>query len=132
LRGNHLRVLDLDLENNQTVSSDALLVGEYGRLRNVSMGPDGNLYILTSNQDGRGNPVHNDDRILRITPLENNVHPESSVPSPLKQTQLGIPIQSISCNDGLSLIIKASNQMPACVKTSSIQKLVDLGWGIRN
>lgn len=41
--------------------------GHYGRLRNVVAGPDGALYVLTSNRDGRGDPVAADDRILRIT-----------------------------------------------------------------
>jgi hypothetical protein len=34
----------------------------------VREGPDGNLYVLTSNRDGRGNPRQGDDRILRIVP----------------------------------------------------------------
>lgn len=42
------------------------LAGEYGRIRDVIVGPDNMLYISTSNQDGRGNPDGNDDRILRI------------------------------------------------------------------
>ncbi len=41
---------------------------EYGRLRAVTLGPDGFLYISTSNHDGRGNPAQNDDRIFRINP----------------------------------------------------------------
>lgn len=40
--------------------------GEFGRLRDVVAGPDGNLYLLTSNLDGRGRPVSGDDRIIRI------------------------------------------------------------------
>lgn len=40
--------------------------GDFGRLRDVVAGPDGNLYILTSNQDGRGLPVSGDDRIIRV------------------------------------------------------------------
>jgi hypothetical protein len=36
----------------------------------VQTGPDGFLYLLTSNQDGRGSPQSNDDRILRIIPLD--------------------------------------------------------------
>jgi hypothetical protein len=34
----------------------------------VVEGPRGELYVLTSNRDGRGNPTARDDRILRITP----------------------------------------------------------------
>lgn len=45
-----------------------LLVGEYGRLRHVTQAPDGSLWILTSNRDGRGSPVAADDRIIRIGP----------------------------------------------------------------
>lgn len=47
------------------------LVGEYGRLRTVQVGPDGFLYVLTSNRDGRNdNPEAADDRILRIDPAQ--------------------------------------------------------------
>ncbi len=74
LRGNHLRMLDLDIENNEVISSEALFQGEFGRLRDASVGPDGNLYILTSNQDGRGTPQTNDDRILRIVPMNNLIN----------------------------------------------------------
>jgi quinoprotein glucose dehydrogenase len=41
--------------------------GRYGRLRDAVTGPDGALYVLTSNRDGRGSPRAGDDRILRIT-----------------------------------------------------------------
>ncbi len=44
--------------------------GKYGRLRDVVLGPDGSLYVLTSNRDGRGNPQPGDDKIYKITFLE--------------------------------------------------------------
>ncbi len=42
--------------------------GKYGRLRDVVEGPDGALYFLTNNLDGRGTPQPGDDKIYRIVP----------------------------------------------------------------
>jgi len=41
---------------------------EFGRIRDVVLGPDNLLYITTSNQDGRGNPTVLDDRIIKVNP----------------------------------------------------------------
>ncbi|MFB5647162.1 MAG: PQQ-dependent sugar dehydrogenase, partial [Candidatus Nitrosomaritimum yanchengensis] len=69
LLGNHLHMIDFDLEKNIVISNQKLFTGEFGRLRDVKTGPDGYLYVLTSNQDGRGSPKANDDKIFRIVPL---------------------------------------------------------------
>jgi glucose/arabinose dehydrogenase len=42
--------------------------GKYGRIRDVVEGPDGALYFLTNNRDGRGTPRSGDDRIYIIVP----------------------------------------------------------------
>jgi glucose/arabinose dehydrogenase len=66
LRGQQLR--RLVLHGGALVREEALLLGRFGRLRTVVEGPRGDLYVLTSNRDGRGAPVRDDDRILRIVP----------------------------------------------------------------
>nr|MDT0657335.1 PQQ-dependent sugar dehydrogenase [Micromonospora sp. DSM 115978] len=48
----------------------AELTGAYGRLRTVEYGPDGYLWVATSNRDGRGSPAAADDRILRFPPRD--------------------------------------------------------------
>ena len=73
LRGSHLHMIDFDLQNNEVISHEKLFQDEFGRLRDVATGPDGFLYILTSNQDGRGTPAIGDDKILRIHPIKNQI-----------------------------------------------------------
>lgn len=51
--------------------SHELLEDELGRIRHVEQGPDGALYAITSNRDGRagdGFPREEDDRLVRLTP----------------------------------------------------------------
>jgi glucose/arabinose dehydrogenase len=62
LRGESLRRVELGDRSERV-----LLEGDYGRLRTVRVGPDGALYVLTSNRDGRGSPAASDDRVLRLT-----------------------------------------------------------------
>ena len=60
LRGERLREVPLA----DPASSIEHLVAEEGRLRDVVVTPDGELWVLTNNTDGRGEPRPEDDRIL--------------------------------------------------------------------
>lgn len=42
--------------------------GQFGRIRAVVLGPDGYLYVTTSNTDGRGNPKAGDDKLIKVNP----------------------------------------------------------------
>ena len=62
LRGEHVMVLDLDLENGVVNSAEKIFQGDYGRIRNLVQSPDGDVFMLTSNNDN--------DKILQISTLE--------------------------------------------------------------
>lgn len=64
LRGERLREIPLQ----EPSTSTQYLVGEHGRLRDVTVTPEGSLWALTNNTDGRGEPGPDDDRILEIDP----------------------------------------------------------------
>lgn len=52
----------------QVAEERVLLDEEFGRLRAIAVGPDGVLYLGTSNHDGRGQVRDGDDRIIRVVP----------------------------------------------------------------
>jgi aldose sugar dehydrogenase len=57
----------------QVARVDVLIEGTYGRLRDVIMGPDGLIYLATSNRDGHGGtskPRPGDDRVIRLLPAK--------------------------------------------------------------
>lgn len=62
LRGERLREVPVD---DFAAAADHY-VGEFGRLRDVVVAPDGALWVLTNNRDGRGSPTDADDRVLRV------------------------------------------------------------------
>jgi len=57
LRGKSIGYILLDDNGEKIVKMSRLLDKIYGRLRDVMEGPDGDLYVLTSNRDRRGNPT---------------------------------------------------------------------------
>jgi glucose/arabinose dehydrogenase len=68
LLGERLIRVRLDPAGPRKVAeSEELFQGVFGRLREAVFGPDGALYLTTSNRDGRGRVRTGDDRILRIT-----------------------------------------------------------------
>jgi glucose/arabinose dehydrogenase len=67
LRGQRLWRIDVSAKGKASKPKD-FFSQDYGRLRTVAAAPDGTLWLMTSNKDGRGNPTPADDRIIRIQP----------------------------------------------------------------
>lgn len=54
------------LDFEEGLSSQKSILSGIGRVRDVVQGPDGSLYVITSNTDGKGFPDSMDDKLLRI------------------------------------------------------------------
>lgn len=67
LAGQQLLRVSLSPSGGEPAITD-LFRDKYGRIRNVAEGPDGTLYIMTNNRDGRGNPRAQDDKIIALRP----------------------------------------------------------------
>jgi glucose/arabinose dehydrogenase len=50
----------------ESVDAAPSLVGELGRIRDVVPGPDGSVWAITNNTDGRGDPNPGDDKLVQI------------------------------------------------------------------
>ena len=68
LRGQALRRFVVDPADPNRVTAEEVVLTGVGRLRDAVPGPDGCLYVLTSNRDGRGSPQAGDDKVLRLCP----------------------------------------------------------------
>lgn len=68
LRGT--RIIRVKLDGRKVTGQENLLEGNFGRVREMAESPDGYIYFSTSNKDGRGNPAKEDDRILKLMPID--------------------------------------------------------------
>lgn len=67
LRGARLWTIDMNLPGSAEPQARAWFTGEFGRLRDAVAGPNGTLWVLTNNTDGRGSPLEGDDKLLQIS-----------------------------------------------------------------
>ncbi len=69
LKGEGLWRVRFDSQDHaKVIEQEKLFTKKYGRIRAVTVGPDGALYLATSNRDGRGSAQKGDDKILRVAP----------------------------------------------------------------
>lgn len=68
LVGASLIWLQLD-SAGKPLTEHRMLLQRFGRLRALTVGPDGHIYFATSNRDGRGQPAAEDDRLFRLVEI---------------------------------------------------------------
>lgn len=68
LAGQQILAVSPPADVNEVPRVDAFFRDRYGRIREVVESPDGSLYILTNNRDGRGSVRAGDDKLIRLIP----------------------------------------------------------------
>ncbi|WP_428323967.1 virginiamycin B lyase family protein [Nitrosopumilus sp.] len=95
--------------------------------------PSPQTHIKFIHIDSKGNvwfPNYNHNKIGVILASASASQGIAYFPPPLKQIQNGAEPTSVTCTEGLELVLKFSNGNPACIRPSSVEKLTERGWAI--
>ena len=107
------RITQLKLNESGTeVKAKDFFIGDFGRLRDICISPEGKVYIAVSNRDGRGSPTTEDDRIIEIAPTSTNIKENS-----------GTDLISVYPNPAESFIYVTLNSQQAKPATYSLVNL---------
>ena len=68
--------------------------------------------------------------IFSLSQLDYTAFGIAYFPPPLKQISDGVDPVNVTCTEGLEIVLKKSNGNPACLKPSSVAKLIERGWAI--
>jgi len=98
-----LVALKLSEDGRSVEQEESFFNGWFGRLRDLCVSPDGDVFLAVSNRDGRGSVRSGDDRIVKIaarntTKLDHRSSaPTLSVyPNPLKGNELTVEYMTAS------------------------------------
>jgi hypothetical protein len=113
LKASRLVQLKLDPTGKTVVDEKHYFNGQFGRLRDVCISPDGRLFIATSNKDGRGSPAAQDDRIIEIKPKASSVNTDKGElfnisPNPASE-KINIQINSINNTSIVKIFDQSGN-----------------------
>lgn len=67
-----------------------------------------------------------DDKMMKDKMMKGNMMEHMA--SPRKQMKMSVDVHQIQCKSGHELVFKSTNWSPSCVKSSSVARLVEIGW----
>lgn len=97
LKAASLHVLQLNSTQDSVTGEQVYFSGKYGRLRDLCISPDGDVYIATSNRDwnpGKGFPLPHDDRILRIAKIKTGDKVPATATREVNKPVVAAPVSS--------------------------------------
>lgn len=110
-------------ENNQTLA-------DVEQIRTLSTIVQKKILDLDEVTISPPNPTPNLDDPDRFKPEHETPPIEiGELLSPKKQISQGVDPPAVKCKEGLFLVLKFSDNSPACVKQSSVDILYERGWG---
>ncbi|MFM7861781.1 MAG: PEFG-CTERM sorting domain-containing protein [Candidatus Nitrosotenuis sp.] len=71
------------------------------------------------------------EALLPMEEHEEHEEEHDGMMAPLKQIESGVAPEDVECGEYMELIFKKSTGSPACVKSETAERLVQLGWGTR-
>lgn len=102
--------MKLNSNGDAVESSKNYFSGDYGRMRDICVSPDGRVFISTSNKDGRGSPKQDDDKIIELSSGTSGVKEKKKTaesrleiyPNPVKDV---LHIRSINSYQSASVVL---------------------------
>jgi hypothetical protein len=95
---------------------------ENNTLQNMTSG-------ISSIYDPNGTRMVSDSKMC-LAGLDTCVMVKMLHASPVKQMNVGIGALDVSCKTDFQLVLKTSNNLPACVSSSTANELVKRGWAL--
>jgi len=120
--------------NNKVALGDIVLTSDTETLSAASPGAEGR--VISPGKCGVGEiQIRADDpdsiRVMITSMAIENVMAKGgfTLMSPVAQMEHGTDANAVECKEGLQLMIKSSDGSAACIKTTSVDKLIERGWG---
>lgn len=124
-RNHRIQVFDLDGKFISTFGSQGSEPGQFYNQHDIVFDNENRMFIVDS-----GN---NRVQILSLKGESNTENDgfssvKSKILPPKKQLDSGVPSNKILCKEGFELVFKKNSKNPACVKTITVNKLIERGW----
>ena len=62
--------------------------------------------------------------------MQEKMMEKGNIESPRMQVAHGVAAHDVKCKDGFELVFKSKDGAPACVKSASVQSLIERGWAM--
>ena len=126
-----------DFDNHIDIFEDSVKTLTVDNLIDVDYIIPDDMMVTSTDSDDTMDEVHDDtmeetDDSMEMTDEEEHdeeMMTTEKVVAPRKQMQEGTAATDVVCNEGKELMLKTSTGLAACVKSSSVSKLVAMGWG---